>query len=110
MKAIVFEKIGDPQRAQVRGGAKARGRARHSPWSRCMPPGSTSRITFSARAYVIKAKPPDTPGLEAAGVIDEVGPEVKGLRPGMRVAGIGSRLTPNTRSFTPTRLSRCPIS
>jgi NADPH:quinone reductase len=44
---------------------------------------------FRQGTYQIRAKPPDTPGMEAAGVIDEVGPEVEGLRPGMRVAGVG---------------------
>jgi NADPH:quinone reductase len=30
--------------------------------------------------------PPFTPGLEGAGVVDEVGPDVKDLKPGDRVA------------------------
>jgi len=44
---------------------------------------------FRQGTYQIKPKLPDTPGMEAAGVIDEIGPEVEGLKPGMRVAGIG---------------------
>jgi NADPH:quinone reductase len=44
---------------------------------------------FRQGTYLVKPRLPDTPGMEAAGVIDEVGPEVEGLRPGMRVAGIG---------------------
>jgi NADPH2:quinone reductase len=44
---------------------------------------------FRQGNYQIKPKLPDTPGMEAAGIIDEVGPEVEGLKPGMRVAGIG---------------------
>jgi NADPH2:quinone reductase len=44
---------------------------------------------FRQGNYQIKPKLPDTPGMEAAGIIDEIGPEVEGLKPGMRVAGIG---------------------
>jgi NADPH2:quinone reductase len=44
---------------------------------------------FRQGTYLVRPKLPDTPGMEAAGVIDEIGPEVKTLRPGMRVAGIG---------------------
>jgi NADPH2:quinone reductase len=44
---------------------------------------------FRQGNYVIKPKLPDTPGMEGAGVIDEVAPDVPGLKPGMRVAGIG---------------------
>ncbi|MGH7935047.1 MAG: quinone oxidoreductase family protein [Candidatus Binataceae bacterium] len=44
---------------------------------------------FRQGTYLVKPKLPDTPGMEGAGVIDQVGPEVDGLKPGMRVAGIG---------------------
>ncbi len=40
--------------------------------------------------YQIKPEPPFVPGSEYAGVVDAVGPEVRGLRPGMRVMAIGS--------------------
>ena len=46
--------------------------------------------TFFIRGtYLVKPKFPDTPGMEAAGVIAAVAPDVKGLEPGMRVAYIG---------------------
>ncbi|HTR63628.1 MAG TPA: quinone oxidoreductase [Candidatus Binataceae bacterium] len=46
--------------------------------------------TFFIRGtYLVKPKFPDTPGMEAAGVIASVAPDVKDLTPGMRVAYIG---------------------
>jgi NADPH2:quinone reductase len=44
---------------------------------------------FRQGTYLVRPKLPDTPGMEGAGVIDEVGPEVEGFKPGMRVVGIG---------------------
>ena len=41
---------------------------------------------FRQGTYAVKPKLPDTPGLEAAGVIEAVGEGVTALRPGMRVA------------------------
>jgi NADPH2:quinone reductase len=46
--------------------------------------------TFFIRGtYVVKPVFPDVPGMEAAGVIEEVAPDVPHLKPGMRVAYIG---------------------
>ncbi len=46
--------------------------------------------TFFIRGtYLVKPKVPDTPGMEASGVIAAVAPDVKALKPGMRVAYIG---------------------
>ena len=46
--------------------------------------------TFFIRGtYLVKPKFPDTPGMEAAGVIAAVAPDVKDLKAGMRVAYIG---------------------
>ena len=41
---------------------------------------------FRQGTYVVKPKLPDTPGMEAAGVIEAVGEGVTGLKAGMRVA------------------------
>ena len=43
-------------------------------------------VRFRQGTYVAKPKLPDTPGMEAAGVIEAVGDGVTGLRPGQRVA------------------------
>jgi NADPH:quinone reductase len=42
-------------------------------------------VRFRQGAYVVKPKLPDTPGMEAAGVVEAVGEGVSGLRPGQRV-------------------------
>jgi NADPH:quinone reductase len=44
---------------------------------------------FRQGTYLVRPKLPDTPGMEGAGVIDAVGPEVEEFKPGMRVVGIG---------------------
>src|SRR5207248_5144301 len=41
---------------------------------------------FRQGTYVVKPKRPDTPGLEAAGVVEAVGDGVTDVRPGARVA------------------------
>ena len=41
---------------------------------------------FRQGTYVVKPKLPDTPGMEAAGLVEAVGEGVSGLQPGMRVA------------------------
>jgi len=46
---------------------------------------------FRQGTYTIKPKLPDSPGMEAAGVIEAVGEGVTNLRPGMRVAAFTSR-------------------
>ena len=46
--------------------------------------------TFFIRGtYLVKPVFPDVPGMEAAGVIEAVAPDVRDLKPGMRVAYIG---------------------
>src|SRR5215470_3594127 len=46
-------------------------------------------LFFTRNEYLVKAKLPDTPGMEAAGVIEAVAPDVTDLKPGTRVAFIG---------------------
>jgi NADPH:quinone reductase len=46
-------------------------------------------LFFTRNEYLVKARPPDTPGMEAAGVIEAVAPDVNDLKPGARVAYIG---------------------
>jgi NADPH2:quinone reductase len=91
MKAIVFEKTGGPE---VMALAEA-----PTPDPR---PGMVLIRThaigvnfadtrFRQGTYVVKPKLPDTPGLEAAGVIEAVGEGVTGLTPGTRVTAFTAR-------------------
>ncbi len=88
MKAIVFEKTGDPgvmQYAEVPKPELRPGTA----LIKVHAAGINFADTFFIRGeYMIKPKLPDTPGMEAAGVVEAVAPDVTGLRPGMRVTSI----------------------
>ena len=46
-------------------------------------------IFFNRGEYIVKPVFPDTPGMEAAGIVDAVAPDVNEFKPGMRVAYIG---------------------
>jgi NADPH:quinone reductase len=86
MRAIVFEQTGGPE--VLRLGDVPRPEVR---------PGMVlikshaigvnfADVRFRQGAYVVKPKLPDTPGMEAAGVIEALGEGVTGLTPGQRVA------------------------
>jgi NADPH2:quinone reductase len=89
VKAIQFQEVGGPEVLQVVDIPKPEVRPRMVRVRNHAVGINFADNFFRQGTYQIKAKPPDTPGMEGAGIIDEVGPEVEGLRPGMRVAGIG---------------------
>jgi len=89
MKAIQFDRLGDPEVMELR----------EVPTPE-LRPGSVlvknhaiainyGDTFFIRGTYLVKPKLPDTPGMEASGVIEAVAPDVKNLKPGMRVAYIG---------------------
>lgn len=91
MKAIVFDRVGGPEvltltdvpKPQVRsGGVLIKSHAIGV---------NFADTRFRQGQYAVPAKPPDTPGMEAAGVIEAVGEGVTNLRPGMRVAAFTSK-------------------
>ncbi|PYM96412.1 MAG: hypothetical protein DME04_01905 [Candidatus Rokuibacteriota bacterium] len=91
MKAIVFDQVGGPEvlaladvpKPQVRsGGVLIKSHAIGV---------NFADTRFRQGLYTVPAKPPDTPGMEAAGVIEAVGEGVTHLRPGMRVAAFSSK-------------------
>lgn len=88
MKAIVFEKTGDPSVLKYVETPKpelAPGMA----LLKVNAAGINFADTFFIRGeYMIKPRLPDTPGMEAAGVIEAVAPDVKDLKVGMRVTSI----------------------
>jgi NADPH2:quinone reductase len=86
MKAIVFEKTGGPEVLQLADVPKPDVR-----------PGMVlikvhaigvnfADTRFRQGTYVVKPKLPDTPGMEAAGVVEAVGDGVTDIKPGARVA------------------------
>ena len=86
MKAIVFTELGGPEVLKVSDVPKPEVR-----------PGmillkvhaigiNFADTRFRQGTYVVKPKLPDTPGMEAAGVVEAVGEGVTGFTPGMRVA------------------------
>lgn len=89
MKAIQFKEVGGPDVMQMVDVPKPElrpGMVR----MRVHAAGINFADTFFREGnYLIKPKLPDTPGMEGAGVIDEVGPGVEGLKPGMRIAAVG---------------------
>jgi NADPH2:quinone reductase len=92
MKAVVFDKIGGPEVLKIAEVPKPE-----------VKPGTVmikvraaginfADTLFRQGQYVMQPQLPDTPGLEAAGEIDAVGAGVTNLRPGQRVAAIGSKM------------------
>src|SRR5208283_2954037 len=89
MKAIQFKEVGGPEVMQIVDIPKPEVRPGMVRVRNHAVGINFADNFFRQGNYVIKPKLPDTPGMESAGVIDEVGPGVEGLKPGMRVAGIG---------------------
>jgi len=91
MKAVVFAQTGGPEvltqadipRPDVRpGGVLIKNHAIGV---------NFADTRFRQGTYTVKPRLPDSPGMEAAGVIEAVGEGVTNLRPGMRVAAFTSR-------------------
>src|SRR3989442_2563444 len=90
MKAIVFAETGDPEvlaladvpRPDVRpGGVLIKNHAIGV---------NFADTRFRQGTYTVKPRLPDSPGMEAAGVIEAVGEGVTNLRPGKRGAPVTS--------------------
>jgi NADPH2:quinone reductase len=103
MKAIQFDRLGGPEVMHLREVPKP-----------ALKPGSVivknqvialnyGDVFFLQGQYLVKPVFPDIPGMEGAGVIDAVAPDVTGLAPGMRVAYIGMGAY---AEFTQMRASR----
>jgi NADPH2:quinone reductase len=89
MKAIQFDRLGGPEVMELREVPKPE-----------LKPGTVvvknhvialnyGDVFFLQGQYLVKPVFPDIPGMEGAGVVDAVAPDVTGLAPGMRVAYIG---------------------
>jgi len=91
VKAIVFEQTGDPSVLKYVETPKPEV-APGTALVKVHAAGINFADTFFIRGeYMIKPRLPDTPGMEAAGVIEAVAPDVKNLKVGMRVTSITLR-------------------
>jgi NADPH2:quinone reductase len=88
VKAIVFEKAGDPSVMQYVDVPKPELKP-GTALVKVHAAGINFADTFFIRGeYMIKPRLPDTPGMEAAGVVEAVAPDVTDIKPGMRVTSI----------------------
>lgn len=89
MKAIVFERLGGSEVMEYRDFPKPEPRPGTVVVKNHVIAINYGDTFFIRGTYLVKPVFPDIPGMEAAGVIDAVGPDVRDLKPGMRVAYIG---------------------
>ena len=92
MKACVFEKLGGPQVMKIAELPKPEAKP-GTVLIKVRAAGINFADTlFRQGQYMMQPQLPDTPGLEAAGKIEAVGAGVTNLRPGLRVAALGSKM------------------
>src|SRR5579875_4162078 len=89
MKAIVFERLGGPEVMEYREFPRPELRPATVLVRNHVIAVNYGDTFFIRGTYLVKPKFPDTPGMEAAGEIAAVAPDVTHLRAGMRVAYIG---------------------
>ena len=91
MKAIVFETTGGPEVLTLAEVPKPDVRPGMALIRTHAIGVNFADTRFRQGTYVVKPKLPDTPGLEAAGVIEAVGDGVTTVRPGARVAAFAGK-------------------
>jgi NADPH2:quinone reductase len=91
MKAIVFDHLGGPEVLRLGEVPKPEPKPGWVLIKNHAIGINFADTLFRQGQYLMRPNLPDTPGLEAAGVIEAVGPGVTHLTPGMRVAAIGTK-------------------
>ena len=91
MKAILFHELGGPEVMKLGDTPKPEPRPGWVLMKNHAIGINFADTLFRQGQYLMRPKLPDTPGLEAAGVIEAVGEGVTHLKPGMRVAAIGTK-------------------
>jgi len=91
MNAIVFEKTGGPEVLALADVPKPNVRPGMVLIRNHAIGVNFADTRFRQGTYAVKPNLPDTPGLEAAGVIEAAGDGVTSVRPGMRVAAFASK-------------------
>jgi NADPH2:quinone reductase len=91
MKAIVFEKTGGPEVMALAETPKPEPRPGFVLIRTHAIGVNFADTRFRQGTYAVKPRLPDTPGLEAAGVVEAVGEGVTGIAPGTRVTAFTAR-------------------
>jgi NADPH:quinone reductase len=92
MKAVVFEKLGGPEVMKIVEVPKPEAKP-GTVLIKVRAAGINFADTlFRQGQYVMQPQLPDTPGIEAGGEIEAVGAGVTSLKPGQRVAAMGSKM------------------
>jgi NADPH2:quinone reductase len=86
VKAIIFDELGGPEVLRLADVPKPEARPGMALLKVHAIGVNFADTRFRQGTYVVKPKLPDTPGMEAAGVVEAVGEGVAGITPGMRVA------------------------
>jgi NADPH2:quinone reductase len=89
MKAIQFDRLGGPEVMELREVPMPELRPGTVVVKNRVIALNYGDVFFIKGQYLVKPVFPDIPGMEAAGVIEAMAPDVTGLVPGMRVAYIG---------------------
>jgi NADPH:quinone reductase len=89
MKAIQFERLGGAEVMQLRDAPKPELRPGTVVVKNHVIAINFGDTLFLRGEYLVKPVFPDIPGMEAAGVVEAVAPDVKEITPGTRVAYIG---------------------
>ena len=91
MKAILFDTLGGPEVLKLGEAPTPEVRPRKVLIKNHAIGINFADTRFRQGMYVTRPKLPDTPGLEAAGVVEAVGEGVENIKSGARVAAIGMR-------------------
>ncbi len=89
MKAIHFDRLGGPEVMYLTEAPVPDLRPSTVLVRNCAIAVNFADTFFTRGEYIVRPVFPDTPGMEAAGVVEAVAPDVTDFRPGMRVAYIG---------------------
>jgi NADPH2:quinone reductase len=108
MKAIQFDQLGGPEVMSLREVPKPELRPGTVIVKNHIITINFGDIFFTRGEYIVKPVFPDTPGMEAAGVVEAVAPGVTELKPGMRVAYIGMGSYAEYTRIRPSRVIPLP--
>ncbi len=108
MKAIQFDRLGGPEVMYLREVPKPELRPGTIIVKNHVITINFGDIFFTRGEYIVKPVFPDTPGMEAAGIVDAVAPDVTDFKPGMRVAYIGMGSYADYTRIRPSRVIPLP--